>query len=229
MKKKNEDAAKVKKPFYKKWWFWVIIVVVILAIGANSGSNDENKDNPQITEQSGTDEDNKPTDESEQTEADEGNESADESEQSGTSGDNELTDESEQAETDDTQADIKKAIEDVVGVDNLESFNYVPSNNFSLIKFRGSENLTNKMTVEGMYLDMFNILKKIQPIIDTDVDFNIVYPLVDKYGNSEDVIVIKATFKNETIQKINFDNALFENIADMADEWWNHDAVNISD
>lgn len=122
---------------------------------------------------------------------------------------------------------LRNAVEDVIGKDNLETFNYVPENKFCLIKFSGSENLTSKLTVKGMYMDMFNILKAIQADIDTDVDFNIVYPLVDKYGNSSDEIVIKASFLNETIKKINFENALFENIPAMADEWWNHNAVNI--
>ena len=99
---------------------------------------------------------------------------------------------------------IRLAIEDAIGADNLDTFNYVPDNNFSLIKFKGTENLTNKMTIKGMYLDMFNILKSIQPVINTSVDFNVVYPLIDEYGNKEDVIVIKATYKKKTIKKNNF-------------------------
>lgn len=131
----------------------------------------------------------------------------------------------EEKEPQGTEDIIKAVIEDVVGADNLEAFNYVPDNNFSLIKFKGRANLTNAMTVKGMWLDIFNILKDIQSEIDTDIDFNIVYPLTDTYGNTEEVIVIKATFTNETIKKINFENAIFENIPVMADEWWNHNAL----
>lgn len=43
MKKKDGDAAKIKKPFYKKWWFWVIIIVVLSAIIGNSGGKDGGK------------------------------------------------------------------------------------------------------------------------------------------------------------------------------------------
>lgn len=124
---------------------------------------------------------------------------------------------------------LRSAIEGVVEADNLETFNYVPDNNFSLIKFKGSSNLTNNMTIKGMYKDIFDILEAIQSIINTNVDFNVVYPLTDQYGNAEDVIVIKATFKKKTIKKINFDNAIFENIPIMANEWWNHPAVNLTD
>lgn len=207
MAKEKKEKSTVKKAFYKKWWFWVIIIVVLAGIFGSGRDKDKGEQNTPST--SAETEAGLPLNETKATEPTEGNNTETTDELSG-------------------EDSIRKAIENVVGEENLETFNYIPYNNFSLIKFRGTENLTNNMTVEGMYLDMFNILKAIQSIIDTDVDFNIVYPLVDKYGNSEDVIVIKATFTNETIQKINFDRALYKNIADMADEWWNHNAVDIN-
>ena len=124
---------------------------------------------------------------------------------------------------------LRTAIINVVDEENFVTLNYVPDNNFTLIKFKGSENLTKNYTVKGMYIDIFDILKSIQPIIDTDVDFNVVYPLQDVYGNSSDEIVIKATFKKGTIEKINFENAISDNLPIMADEWWNHTALDISE
>lgn len=208
MKGKKDNGPSVKRPIYKKWWFWVIIVVIISAIFGNmgGGDKDEGKNTPSTSAE---------TEASSQLNETKTTETAEENN----------AEASEELSGEDA---IRKAIENVVGEENLETFNYVPDNNFLLIKFRGTENLTNSMTVKGMYLDMFNILKAIQSTIDTDVDFNVVYPLVDQYGNSEDVIVIKATFRDETIKKIQFDNAIFENIPIMADEWWNHNAVNIS-
>lgn len=154
------------------------------------------------------------------------NSSANKQQETNMTKENEVSTAKETEAKKDTKTELKEQIEKVVGSDMLETFNYVPENNFSLIKFKGSENLSNKMTVKGMYLDIFNILKEIQSTIDTDVDFNVTYPLKDKYGNVSDDIVIKATFKNDTIKKINFENALFEKIPDMADEWWNHNALN---
>lgn len=208
MKGKKDKGTSVKKPIYKRWWFWVIIVVIISAIFGNMGGGD--KDEGKNTSSTSAEaEASQQLNETKTTETAEGNNAEAAEELSG-------------------EDAIRKAIENVVGEENLETFNYVPDNNFSLIKFRGTENLTNNMTVQGMYLDMFNILKAIQSIIDTDVDFNVVYPLQDKYGNVSDVIVIKATFTSNTIQKINFENALFGNIPDLADEWWNHNAVDIN-
>lgn len=154
------------------------------------------------------------------------NSSANKQQETNMTKENEVSTAKETEAKKDTKTELKEQIEKVVGSDMLETFNYVPENNFSLIKFKGSENLSNKMTVKGMYLDIFNILKEIQSTIDTDVDFNVTYPLKDKYGNVSDDIVIKATFKNDTIKKINFENALFEKNPDMADEWWNHNALN---
>lgn len=208
MKGKKDKGSSVKNPIYKKWWFWVIIVVIISAIFGNMGGGDKDE-GKKTSSTSAETEASQQLNETKTTETAEGNNAEAAEELSG-------------------EDAIRKAIENVVGEENLETFNYVPDNNFSLIKFRGTENLTNNMTVKGMYLDMFNILKAIQSIIDTDVDFNVVYPLQDKYGNASDVIVIKATFTSNTIQKINFENALFGNIPDLADEWWNHNAVDIN-
>lgn len=129
-----------------------------------------------------------------------------------------------------TEEILKKAVVKVVGKENLETFNYVPDNNFALIKFKGSEDgLTSKLIVKGMYMDISNVLKGIQKDIDVNVDINVTYPLQDKYGNVSEDIVIQATFNNETIKKINFDNFDYNNIPSVADEWWNHNALNITD
>lgn len=61
---------------------------------------------------------------------------------------------------------------------------------------------------------------------NVNVDINVTYPLQDSYGNISEDIVIKATFNNETIKKINFDNFDYNNIPSIADEWWNHQALN---
>ena len=127
------------------------------------------------------------------------------------------------------EENLKETIIKVIGEENLETFNYVPDNNFALIKFKGSENLSSKMTVKGMYMDISNILKGIQKDINVNVDVNVTYPLQDKYGNTSEDIVIKATFNSDTIKKINFDNFDYNDIPSVADEWWNHNALNITD
>ena len=125
--------------------------------------------------------------------------------------------------------EIKTAVAGVIKPENIETINYVPDNKFLLVKFKGSENLTNNMTVKGMYMNMRDIMKALKSVTDANIDFNVVYPLTDKYGNSKDEIVIKATFTHETIQKINFENVQIENIPKIADEWWSPPAVKLTD
>lgn len=125
------------------------------------------------------------------------------------------------------QESLQSAVIKIVDDENFETLNYQPENNFTLIKFKGNENMSHDMTVKGMYMDIFDILKTIQPAIDTDVDFNVTYPMKDADGNVSEDIVIKATFKNDTIKNIDFDNSLWENTPQMADEWWNHQALNL--
>ena len=128
-----------------------------------------------------------------------------------------------------SKSETKDNSQNISPEENLETFNYVPDNNFALIKFKGSENLSSKMTVKGMYMDISNILKGIQKDINVNVDVNVTYPLQDKYGNTSEDIVIKATFNSDTIKKINFDNFDYNDIPSVADEWWNHNALNITD
>lgn len=94
-----------------------------------------------------------------------------------------------------------------------------------LIKAKGKENLTNKLTVQGMFKNIFDTLNELKDIGNLSIDFNITYPLMDKYGNTTEEIVIKASYSNETRQKLNFDNLIFNNIDTVADEWWIHAAL----
>ena len=42
--KRDESISETKKPIYKKWWFWLIVVVVLIgAVGGNSNSKNETK------------------------------------------------------------------------------------------------------------------------------------------------------------------------------------------
>ena len=74
-------------------------------------------------------------------------------------------------------------------------------------------------------MDIYDTLKELKDIQPLSVDFNIIYPMVDKYGNANDKIVIKASYSNETREKMNFDNLLWENIGNAADDWWMHSAL----
>lgn len=128
-----------------------------------------------------------------------------------------------------TEEWLNAKVSDVLVDDQLIGITYNLLDNFALIKFNGVMSLTTNMTVGGMYGDIFNILKAIRDDVAGDIDFNVLYPITDVYGNIVDTIVIKASFKKETIKKINFSVASYKNIPAMADSWWSHPSVKLSD
>lgn len=149
--------------------------------------------------------------------------------------DNKTETESPKSNTDSTHSEktpeeeLEEQIVNILDSDHFVSFEYQPENASISITFKGSENLTHNMTVETMYMDMSKILEVIQPDsnFNVNVSFNITYPLSNVYGESEETLVITATFSNQTIQRIDFENFDFKNIPAIADEWWNHEAANL--
>lgn len=122
-------------------------------------------------------------------------------------------------EDNNTEGKLRIAIENVVGEDRLKDFMYIPENNYTLITFKGSDSLSTNLIVEAAYLDIKDILKNIQNVIDTDVRICVTFPIIDVYGNSQEQMVIKSDYKLDTIKKINFDNFVSENVPYVADVW----------
>lgn len=82
------------------------------------------------------------------------------------------------------------------------------------------ENLSDEMIIGGSKMDLVGILKGVKK---SGIEYNRVivwgyYPLVDKYGNSEDEEVFEAIYKKSTIDKINWNGFIDDNIFDIADK-----------
>lgn len=115
---------------------------------------------------------------------------------------------------------------EVFGEENYINVFYEPEDNFVLIKAKAKENAGSSLTAKGMLKSIHDILEEMQDMTNLNVDFNIVYDMVDSSGNVSEDIVIKATYTSETRNSINWDNyVLFENMPVIADEWWIHPAV----
>ncbi|MFH1235968.1 MAG: hypothetical protein V1685_03450 [Parcubacteria group bacterium] len=88
------------------------------------------------------------------------------------------------------------------------------------IELNGSENFTNKMTLEGINSDT---LKAYQATFATDATPNLIvaidmyYPGSDKYGNTSDSLAVQSKLTSDTANKIQWDNVLFENIPKILD------------
>ncbi|MBM7644061.1 hypothetical protein JOD45_000252 [Scopulibacillus daqui] len=107
--------------------------------------------------------------------------------------------------------------------DSIIEINYNDNNNFLLIKVFGKDNLSKNMIKKGMWMSISKTLKDLKDNTKFDkIAFNIVFPMQDQYGNASNNIVMKATFDRDTLDKINWENFMFENIPNVANEYWEH-------
>ena len=114
--------------------------------------------------------------------------------------------------------------------DKLLAFNYTPENNHTEIVLVGfTSGFTDKQNVEGTYFYILEVLKSLQPLIDTNVSVSVKYPILDVYGNSSVQDVIYAYYTLETIQKINFNSFYSDNIPVIADYWEDAEIFRIQD
>ncbi|MHC4122479.1 MAG: hypothetical protein ACYSSI_02810 [Planctomycetota bacterium] len=94
------------------------------------------------------------------------------------------------------------------------------------VNFSIDDNLSNGWIKDGAKTDIIKILKAVQ---SSGYDYNEVtifgtFALTDKFGNSEESVVVKASYIHSTINKINWPNFLYDNVYDIADYVWLHPA-----
>ncbi|SCN38280.1 Protein of unknown function [Bacillus cytotoxicus] len=119
----------------------------------------------------------------------------------------------------------KKNVESIQINDNAGTDD--PNDKIVLVTAEGKENLTNNMTKKGMWMDTVDILKNLSNEKEiSEIVFFYTFPMVDPYGNKKKDTVMKITLNRETLDKINFDNFLFDNLPKIADQYWEHPAFN---
>jgi len=194
----------LEKPFYKKWWFFLFLAIFILGIIASQSDSDEEEAPPPVASEAPATE-TKPADakpkETKKPEA------------------------PKKEEKPKTTVDVAKEIAGKQ-FDSVKQVSFNEDTGNLFIKAVGADNLTKKMVRDGIKISIMSVLEKMStdPKIK-NVSFNIMLPLVDAYGNTEDSSVVKADFKKATIDKINFENFSFKNVSVVADSYWEHPAV----
>lgn len=99
----------------------------------------------------------------------------------------------------------------------------------AIVRFKGSNNLTNRYIKIGMWLSAKDVFQKIYSNKSLKLDSVCVhgyFPLTDVYGNSKDSIVMRIEFNRETAGKVNWSGILTENIPVAANDYWEHPAFN---
>jgi hypothetical protein len=89
-----------------------------------------------------------------------------------------------------------------------------------LVQWPISQNLTENMTRRTAQMELKQVLQGVQK---SGVPFKTVkaegtYRLADAYGNAKDHIVVSATFTKATMDRINWDTMLTDNIYRVADQ-----------
>lgn len=92
------------------------------------------------------------------------------------------------------------------------------------VYFTINDNLWGGLIKFGAKSDIVDILKTVH---FSGYDYSRVtvigtFPLVDKFGNSEESKVIQATYTSSTINRINWQGFLTDNVYDIADSVWLH-------
>lgn len=111
--------------------------------------------------------------------------------------------------------------------DRINSIVVSEEDNGVLINLNASENFTVNMTKKGMWMDTIEILEPLHNLNKFDIILvNWYLPLVDTYGNESDSLVMSIDMNKETLDKINWENFLTDNLPNVADHYHNHPALN---
>lgn len=126
---------------------------------------------------------------------------------------------------------MKKIINDKLGKKNnlkkntINDIQYVASDKGAIIALNANENLTKNMTKKGMWMASKDILQPLSKVEGLDIIIiHWYFPLIDTYGNEKDGIVMSFEINKETLNKINWDNFLTDNIPNVVNNYFEHQA-----
>lgn len=118
----------------------------------------------------------------------------------------------------------KDKVESIQINDNLGTDD--PNDKIVLVTAEAKESATQNYTRKGMWIDTIYILKDLKDEKGiSEITFFYKYPLVDAYGNEKKDNVMKLQFNRETLDKINYDNLLHDNLPKIANQYWEHPAL----
>lgn len=116
---------------------------------------------------------------------------------------------------------------------------FTPYTGFLLIKAQASDNLTASLIRKGILADIRDTLEAIPldaicfsiPAGDETlqiyalerIGFNISFPKTDSYGRVQSVIILKAEYTREELQKVDWANKVTVDFEELADTFWYSD------
>ena len=116
---------------------------------------------------------------------------------------------------------------------------FTPYTGFLLIKAQASDNLTASLIRKGIMADIRDTLEALpldmtgfsMPVGDETlqifaierIGFNISFPKADSYGKVQSVIILKAEYTREELQKVDWGNKITIDFEKLADTFWYSD------
>jgi hypothetical protein len=116
---------------------------------------------------------------------------------------------------------------------------FTPYTGFLLIKAQASDNLTASLIRKGIMADIRDTLEALpfdmtgfsMPVGDETlqifaierIGFNISFPKTDSYGKVQSVIILKAEYTREDLQKVDWGNKITVDFEKLADTFWYSD------
>ncbi len=99
--------------------------------------------------------------------------------------------------------------------------------NTAFITLNGNDILFSvSWTRQGLWIDSTKLFEHFFELEEiTRVDLKWQLPLVDAYGNEELGVVMEILLTRDTVERINWDNFLFENLPEVADIYQEHPAL----
>ena len=114
------------------------------------------------------------------------------------------------------------------GVERIHevSLGYLGDPGIIFVSFAINDNLTQGMVRGGARLDVKNLVRAID---ESRIDFTGLwlfgtFSMVDAFGNAEEMEVVKMFYDRATVDRINWDSFLTDNIYVIADDEWVHPA-----
>lgn len=133
----------------------------------------------------------------------------------------------------DTNLTIDEAVENAIKTSGAEKDHVTINDDLGsgkgkivLIYLKAQDKLTKSMIKKGMFIEANSILKNLQEREEiSEIVIFWSFPLVDNYGNIEEGTILKVGISKETLDKINFDNFIYDNIPTIADDYFEHTAL----
>ena len=126
-------------------------------------------------------------------------------------------------ETDYEELTVKEIIETLAD-GSYEIEEITENNNNYKVVFK-TDIMSGKTARKELLLKTKDTLKKLEGKDIKYINIEWQTELVDKLGNSEYNPVMRLDFKKETLDKINWDNIDFNNLKEIADDYWEHNSI----